>query len=231
MTTPVTANAARLGPAALFALLLLAAPAWAERADRDKPMQIEADAMRYEDQKQLSTFTGHVVVTKGTIVLRGGQLEVRQDAEGNQYGLLRAEPGKRAFFRQKREGLDEYIEGEGNTIDYDGKSDTMHIVGNAEMRRLAGATLQDRALGAVIVYNNTTGVYTVDGPVRAGGQSSAAPGERVSVMLTPRQQPASAAARGAANAASAAAPAAAGPRLRPSRELPRPAASRAGASR
>lgn len=227
MTMPVTANAARLGPAALLALLL-AAPAWAERADRDKPMHIEADAMRYEDQKQLSTFTGHVVVTKGTIVLRGGQLDVRQDADGNQYGLLRAEPGKRAFFRQKREGLDEYVEGEGNTIDYDSKSDTMHIVGNAEMRRLAGAALQDQARGAVIVYNNTTGVYTVDGPGRTNGQSSAAPGKRVMVMLTPRPPASAASAAPAASAASAAS--AAGPQLRPSAELPRPAASAAGAS-
>ena len=65
-------------------LLGLAVPAWAERADRDKPMNIEADALRYEDQKQLSTFTGRVVVTKGSIVMRGARLEVRQDAAGHQ---------------------------------------------------------------------------------------------------------------------------------------------------
>jgi len=225
MTTPVITKAAGLKRAALLALLL-AAPAWAERADRDKPMQIEADAMRYEDQKQLSTFTGHVLVTKGTIVLRGATLEVRQDADGNQYGQMRAEPGQRAFFRQKREGLNEYVEGEGNTIDYDSKSDTMHITGNAEMRRLAGATLQDQARGSVIVYNNTTGVYTVDGPERTGGQSSAAPGNRVMVLLGPRQ-PASAPAKAASAPASAAS--AAGAQLRLSAELPRPPASQAGA--
>jgi lipopolysaccharide transport protein LptA len=33
-------------------------------------MNIEADALRYEDKQQLSTFTGNVVVTKGTIVMR-----------------------------------------------------------------------------------------------------------------------------------------------------------------
>ena len=43
-------------------------PAAAESADRDKPMNAEADALRYDDLKQSSVFTGNVVITKGTIV-------------------------------------------------------------------------------------------------------------------------------------------------------------------
>jgi lipopolysaccharide export system ATP-binding protein len=182
-----------------MALALGATSAWAERADRDKPMNIESDALRYEDQKQLSTFTGRVVVTKGTIVMRGARLEVRQDTAGNQFGTMFAEPGKRAFFRQKREGVDEFIEGEGETIEYDGKADTVRFLRRAEMRRLAGATLQDQVLGSVIVYNNTTEVYTVDGAQhgrrrarRAGvrtrgaaapGQPAAGGGGRVKVTV------------------------------------------------
>lgn len=199
----------RFLPAALLALLA-AAPAWAERADRDKPMHIESDALRYEDQKQLSTFTGRVVVNKGTIVMRGARLEVKQDAAGNQFGTMYAEPGQRAFFRQKREGLNEFIEGEGETIDYDGKTDTVRFVRRAEMRRLAGETLQDEVKGSVIVYNNITEVYTVDSPTRTSGAPSAAPGGRVTAVLAPR------------NAASGPAQAASGPAtpLRASATLP-----------
>ena len=185
--------------------------AHAERADRDKPMNIEADAGRYEDQKQLTTFTGRVVVTKGSIVMRGSRLEVRQDANGNQSGTMFAEPGQRAFFRQKREGLDEYIEGEGETIEYDGKSDIVRFIRRAEMRRLAGATVQDEVMGSLIVYNNVTEVYTVDAGSRAAGAPSAAPGGRVRAILAPRN-PASA-------PAAAPAPAASAP-LRPSPTLP-----------
>ena len=152
-------------------LLLAAAvlPALAERADRDKPMNIEADALRYEDQQRLSTFTGNVVVTKGTIVMRGARLEVRQDADGHQNGIMFAAPGKRAFFRQKREGLNEFIEGEADTIQYDGKTDIVRFVKNAEMRRLVGTTLQDQVNGDVIVYNNNTEVYTVESAPHAAG--------------------------------------------------------------
>ncbi|MDO5692256.1 MAG: lipopolysaccharide transport periplasmic protein LptA [Pseudomonadota bacterium] len=183
--------------------------AWAERADRDQPMNIEADALRYEDQTQVSTFTGRVVVTKGSIVMRGSRLEVRQDAAGNQSGTMVAEPGQRAFFRQKREGADEYIEGEGETIEYNGKADTVRFVRRAEMRRLAGATVMDSVQGGVIVYNNTTEVYTVDGTPRGEGAPSAAPGGRVRAILAPRNQ-----GGGAAPGNGAAVP------LRPSTTLP-----------
>ena len=91
MKPSVFSRACRLGLAAFC--LLSASAAWAERADREKPMNIESDSLRYEDQKQLSTFTGRVVVTKGTIVMRGARLEVRQDAAGNQFGTMFAEPG------------------------------------------------------------------------------------------------------------------------------------------
>lgn len=117
----------------LLPILLLTAMACtlgvahAEKADRAKPMNIEADALRHDELKQTSVFTGRVVMTKGSIVLRGGRLDVRQDADGYQYGVVTAEPGKRAFFRQKRDTLpgapDEFIEGESETIEYDGKAD------------------------------------------------------------------------------------------------------------
>ncbi len=177
----------------IYPLLLLSltiafafGPARAERADRGKPMNVEADALRYDELKQTSVFTGRVVLTKGTIVIRGARVDVRQDADGFQYGVVTAEPGKLAFFRQKREGVDEFIEGEGETIEYDGKADRVKFVRRAEMRRFRGATLADELTGSLIVYDNATDVFTVD-----GGPASTAPGGRVRAVLAPRQ-PASA---------------------------------------
>lgn len=197
-----------LAVAALFA----ATGALAEKADRSKPMNVEADALRHDDLRQASVFTGGVVATKGTIVIRGARMEVRQDPEGYQYGLVTAEPGKRAFWRQKREGVDEWIEGEGETIEYDGKLDRVKFTGRAELRRLRGTALADEMQGSVIVYENTTDVFTVDGGRRAtqAGGASAASGGRVRAVLSPR---------GTASAAGAAAPAASAAPLRPSLTL------------
>jgi lipopolysaccharide export system protein LptA len=174
------------------ALLLLAVLAWsglasAEKADRNKPMNVESDALRYDDLKQSSIFTGRVVLTKGTILIRGAQIDVRQDAEGYQFGLVTAEPGKLAFYRQKREGLDEFIEGEGETIEYDSRADTVKFISKAQLRRYQGATLNDEMTGAVILYNNTTDVFTID-----GAHAKSAPGGRVRAMLTPKPDAAAA---------------------------------------
>ena len=170
----------------LLSLLTVQVPlAHAEKADRDKPMNVEADALRYDDTRQLSVFTGHVVLTKGTILIRGGKIEVRQDSQGHQYGVVTAEPGKLAFFRQKREGLDEYIEGEGETIDYDGRADVVKFISKAQLRRYQGARLNDEFNAGVIVYNNLTEVFTLDGAPGAG--LSGAPAGRVRAMLTPKK--------------------------------------------
>ena len=200
---------------ALLALTLAfaAGTASAEKADRDKPMNVEADALKYDDLNQTSVFTGNVVVTKGTIVIRGARIDVRQDPEGYQYGVVTAEPGKRAFYRQKRDGVDEFIEGEGEKIDYDGKADVVKFIGKAEMRRYKGANLSDETSGAVITYDNTTDQFAVDGNP-GGGATPANPGGRVRATLGPS---ASASAPGSTPKAPAnAAPPA---RLRPSTSM------------
>lgn len=179
------------------ALTGLIAPAWAEKADRKKPMNVESDTLRYDDLKQVSVFTGNVVLTKGSIVIRGARVEVKQDPEGYQFGLVYAEPGKRAFFRQKREGVDEFIEGEGETIEYDGRADLVKFIQTAEMRRLRGATLADQVTGSVIVYDNNTDVFTVDGGAPKGSTTGRG---RVRAMLTPKQDATPPATRAAAPA-------------------------------
>jgi len=154
--------------------------AWAEKADRNKPMQIESDSMRYEDAQQLTVFAGKVVATKGTIVIRGAKVEVREDPEGNQHGIVTGTPKDRAFFRQKREGVDEFIEGEAETLIYNGKTDTVRFEINAVMRRFRGSTLADEVTGAIINYENSTEKFSVD-----GSAAGAAPG-RVRAVITPK---------------------------------------------
>ncbi len=167
--------------------------AYAEKADRHQPMNIEADALRHDELQQSSVFTGRVVLTKGSIVLRGDRLEVHQDADGYQSGTVTAAAGQRAFFRQKRDAApgapEEFVEGEGERIEYNGRTDTVRLLRRAELRRYQGAKLQDELTGAVIVYNNLTDVFSVDGQPR-GVDGAAAPGGRVRAILAPKATPA-----------------------------------------
>jgi len=162
--------------------------AYAEKADRNKPLNVEADNGRYDDVKQLGIFTGNVVVTKGTMSMRAGKIEVRQSPDGAQFGIAIADEGKRAIFRQKREGLDEYIEGEGERIEYDGQADVVRFINRAVIRRFRGAVLADETAGSTIVYDNVAEVFNVVGGAAAATPTN--PSGRVRAVLTPREAPA-----------------------------------------
>jgi len=163
----------------LLAALLLAAPlqASAERADREKPINIEADRVTVDDAKQISTFEGRVVLTQGTLVIRGDRMEVRQDKQGFNYGTAW---GNLAYFRQKREGHDEYIEGWAERIEYDGRADKLQLFVRASMKKTGG----DEVHGNYISYDANTEFFQVIG----GGSKVAAESSdrRVRAVLQPK---------------------------------------------
>ncbi len=156
----------------------------AETPDRDQPMNAESDALRYDDLKQTSVFTGNVVITKGTTIIRGDRVDVSQDPEGYQKAIVIAPPGKLAFYRKKRDNLDEYIEGEGLRIEYDSRPDLVKFIGSAVMRRYKGAVLSDESTGSQINYDNVTDVFTVES--NAQNKSATNPTGRVRALLSPR---------------------------------------------
>jgi lipopolysaccharide export system protein LptA len=172
---------ARLATAIAVALTLTAAPAFAEKADRSKPLQIEAGSFKHDDITQVSIYTGDVVVTKGTLIMRADKLVLKTDQQGNQFGTA---TGKLASFRQKREGLDQYMEGYGEQIDYDGKSETVKFSQKAHMRRLEKERLADEVHGSVINYNSKTEVFDVESG--AAGLTSQNPSGRVRVVIQPK---------------------------------------------
>ena len=165
-----------------MALAVLCGAAWAERADKNKPINLEADSMTHDEARQTTVLEGGVVLTKGTLVLRADRVEVRKDAQENQFMTATGKAGARVFFRQKREGLDEFMEGEAARIDYDGKLDVVRLSGHAVMRRLRGAVLADESVGSVIVFNNLSETLTLTGAVA----TATTPAQRVRMMLSPQ---------------------------------------------
>jgi lipopolysaccharide export system protein LptA len=172
---------------ALIALCmgLLGGPAHAEKADKDKPMNIEADNMRHDESKKTTQFIGNVVAVKGTMVMRAARMDVQEDAQGQQTAYFWAAPKERIFFRQKREGVNEYTEGEAESAIYDKQADVMTLINRAEARILRGTEVSNQVTGQKIVYNNNSEVMTVDG--QAKGQPGSNRGDRVRAVLTPRK--------------------------------------------
>ncbi|MEO8526838.1 MAG: lipopolysaccharide transport periplasmic protein LptA [Caldimonas sp.] len=191
-----------LRPAALLflaVLVLTGAPAFAEKADRFKDLNIEADLPGKIDLlNQFVVFNGNVVVTKGTMIIHAARIEVRETADGYRTAVAFGTSAQHATFRQKRDAPDEFIEGDAERIEYDQKSDVIRFVNNATVRRLRGATQADEIAGNLVTYDSTTEVFNVSGGATA---TAANPGGRVRATLAPKEG--SAAAMEAAKAASA----------------------------
>ena len=167
----------------LALLTAIALPALAEKADRNKPMQIQADRLEVDDIKKISVYSGNVILTKGTILIRADKLTVTEDAQGFQMGLAN---GKPASFRQKREGVDQFVEGYGERVDYDGKNETVKFSQKAQLRRLEKEKVTDEADGAVIIWDSRTEFFTVESGIT--GQTVQNPNGRVKVTIQPKNQ-------------------------------------------
>ena len=164
---------------ALACGLLAAFPALAERADRDKPVNLEADRVTVDETKQTATFDGNVVLTQGTLTIRGDRMIVQQDADGFKTGTAQ---GKLASFRQKREGLDEYVEGFAERIEYDSKADKVQMFNRAYLKKGL-----DEVRGNYISYDAASEFFRVTG----GGKQAATPGNpdgRVRAIIQPKSR-------------------------------------------
>jgi lipopolysaccharide export system protein LptA len=186
-----------------FALLLAALPwlsAHAEKADRGKPLTIEADQPGTLDLiKQVVVFNGNVVVAQGTMTIRADRVEVRERPDGHRSATALGTPAHPASFRQKREGVDETIEGHAERIEYDSRGDVVKFSGSAQVRRLRGDTPADEITGNVITYDNGNETFSVQGApaastAAASGASAPAAG-RVRVVITPKPDAAASAAK------------------------------------
>ena len=172
--------------ATLFAVAfaLMASGAQAEKADRLKPLNVEADQPSNLDlQKKVVVFNGNVVISKGTLVIRAAKVEVRETSDGYQAATALGSAGKPATFRQKRDGVDEYIEGQAERLEYDSKADTVRFVNGAVVRRLRGTVMADEITGSVVSYNAGSEVFSVTG----GTPNANGSGGRVRAVLTPRE--------------------------------------------
>ena len=163
----------------LFAFSL-SVPALAERADRDKPMHLEANRISIDDAKKLQILEGDVVITKGTLVLRAERITISEDQYGFQKASAFAASGRKATFRQKREGRDEYIEGEGDRIDYDSYKEVAELFKDARIQ--SGA---DEVRGDYIWYDAISEKFLAANNSKA--ETSAAPG-RVRATIQPRNK-------------------------------------------
>jgi lipopolysaccharide export system protein LptA len=150
----------------------------AERADRDKPVNLDAAKVTIDDIKRTHVFEGNVVLTQGTLVIRSAKLVVTQDAEGFQKGVATGGADGLARFRQKRDGKDEYMDGEGERIEYDSRNEKAEF-----FRRAYVKSGTDEVRGDYITYDGITEQYLV---MSAPGAKPGSEQSRVHAVIQPK---------------------------------------------
>lgn len=164
------------------ALLLLMAlglgSAQAEKADREKPIQVEADRVSLDDMNKLSIFEGNVVLTQGTLLVKADKVTVRQDADKTQYATA---VGRPLSFRQKRDGADDFIEGWAERLEYDGKRNQVELFQKARLKRN-----NDEIRGDYIFYDAVAETFRVGPAADASKAGAASPPGRVRMVIQPK---------------------------------------------
>ena len=167
-----------------FACLLacLAIPgAFAEKADRDKPIVINADLATADDANRTSTWEGKVIVTQGTMRLTAARVVIREDEKRFKHYTATGSP---VTFRQKRDNVDEWVEGFAQRAEFDEKSDMLNLYDNARVK-----SNQNEITGDFISYDMKREVAEVSG---APPGKQAAPNSRVKVIILPPKKDADA---------------------------------------
>ena len=158
-------------------LLAFALPAAAERSDRNKPVNLESDTVDINDLTKVSVYQGNVRLTQGTLLITGDKLVVTQDDDGLSKGTATGNP---SYFKQKREGVDELIEGWAQRIVYDAKRDKVEMHTQARIKRGP-----DEVRGDVIIYEGQTESYRVIGGKDAATEYN--PKGRVRAVIQPKR--------------------------------------------
>jgi len=163
-------------PAAAFALaaLALAAPAAAERSDREKEIVVGADKLLADDANRTSTFEGNVVVTQGTMRMTAARVTVKEDADRHKFYVANGAP---VTFRQKRDNVDEWVEGFAERAEFDDRNDVLRLYSRARVK-----SNQNEITGDFISYDMKRELAEVSG-APPGKQAPA--DARVKVIILP----------------------------------------------
>jgi lipopolysaccharide export system protein LptA len=165
---------------AVFALAIVAPAAFAEKADRDKPIFFNGNTAGADFGTKGGELVGNVVVTQGTLTIHADRIIFHQNADNT---LSATAYGNPVSFREKRDGSDQYNEGFAQRVVYDGSKRFVELFDRALLKRTG-----DEIRSNYISYNADTDVFKAEGrPDSAGANPNDTPlGSRVRGVFQPQ---------------------------------------------
>ena len=164
----------------IAACLALAPAARAEKADREKDIVVNADHLYGDDANHTSTFEGNVVITQGTMRMTANKVTMREDAERHKFYIAYGTP---VTFRQKRDNVDEYIEGNAQRAEFDDLNDIVRLYEKARVTSNSNVIN-----GEYIQYDMRKELAEVQGAPPGTKLAPGAASPRVKVTIVPAKK-------------------------------------------
>lgn len=156
----------------LMVLLLLSMPTWALSADKNEPLQIEADQASIDDAKGETIYEGNVDVIQGTLHLNADKIILTYD-KNKQVDMIRAE-GKPAHFKQRPDNKSYDVKASAHVMEFKIKLDILNLRVNAKIEQG-----KDTFTGQNITYEAKRGL------IKANGGETGKEKGRVKVTVQP----------------------------------------------
>ncbi len=158
--------------------------AHAEKADRTKPIEINAASGTMDLANNVQTLEGNVVLVQGTMRITAERMRLKRDAQEHIFAELSGSNGSQITFREKREGFNDYMEGTADRAEFDDRANTVKLFSRAKLKNGG-----DELTGEYIYYNSITEVLQALGRIpdskdpKGGTQTG---DNRVRIVIQPR---------------------------------------------
>ncbi len=164
-----------------FILLSLPFAVSALSSDRDQPINLEADTADIDDLKGISIYTGNVILTQGSMVIKSSKLTLYNDKNNElEKAIAVGTEKKLATFKQRPEGKDKDFRARARTMIYFLDKDKIHLLKNAYVWQ-AGDTFS----GDKIIYDTKNETVVASSIKNKSGQP-VSNGNRVRVTIQPK---------------------------------------------
>jgi len=158
---------------ALTLLMMLSGATFALPSDQDQPIYVEADAAAIDDITGITTYTGDVIITQGSMILKGSKIELFRGEDQTINQMISF--GAPAYFEQQPQADQAITYATGITLDYTIDKQMLLITGDAKVEQGG-----DEFTGAKISYDMTN--EQVKAFSSEGGK------QRVQMILQPRSE-------------------------------------------
>jgi lipopolysaccharide export system protein LptA len=148
------ANSVKFALAVTALGLLAIQPALAKKSDRQQQMQVAAKHFEgFQKPNSVSTLTGSVVITQGTLKASGGEAKVYLDGDGK---ISRVVVTGTPAHLQQLDDSGNLVLGDASTLDYDNIKGIAVLTGNASVNQKG----RGEAHGDKLTYNIATSEMT-----------------------------------------------------------------------